>query len=139
MSVSHNAVRETTRASAMDRLLAYIEARRSATEMIEDWEVYEEELHRLFMEAECEMMAEELTRLDVEAPFVVIDGKVHYRVLRSESTYEGVAGAIRVERTLYRESGVSSMPWYRWSCERGLSRGTGRRWRANTWCGLRRT
>lgn len=106
MSVSHNAVRETTRASAMDRLLAYIEARRSAVEMIEDWEVYEEELHRLFMEAECEMMAEELTRLDVEAPFVVIDGKVHYRVLRSESTYEGVAGAIRVERTLYRESGV---------------------------------
>lgn len=106
MSVSHNAVRETSPASAMDRLLAYVETRRSATDRIEDWEAYEEELHSLFMEAECEMMAEELRRLDVDVPYVVIDGQVHYRVLRSESTYEGVAGAIRVERTLYRESGA---------------------------------
>ncbi len=68
--------------------------------MIEEWEAYEDELHRLLMEAECEMMAEELTRLDVDVPFVVIDGKVHYGVLRTESTYEGIAGDIRVERTL---------------------------------------
>ncbi len=107
MSVSHNAVAETTRASAMERLLAYIESRRSAMDMVEDWEAYEEGLHRLFMEAECETVAEELTRLDVDVPFVVIDGKVHYRVLRSESSYEGVAGDIRVERTLYRESGAA--------------------------------
>ena len=52
MSVSHNAVQETTHGSAMERLLAYIEARRSATERVEDWEAYEEELHALFMEAE---------------------------------------------------------------------------------------
>ena len=106
MSVSHNALVETTQASAMERLLAYIEARRSATDMIEDWEAYEEELHRLFMEAECETMAEELSRLDVDLPFVVIDGKVHYQVLRSDNTYGGVAGDIRVKRTLYRASGA---------------------------------
>ena len=107
MSVSHNAAEETTHAGAMDRLLAHIEARRGATDLIEDWEAYEEELHRLFMEAECETMAEELARLDVDLPFVVIDDKVHYRVLRhSECTYEGVAGDIRVERTLYRASGA---------------------------------
>src|SRR5918996_370916 len=116
MSVSHNAVRETSPASAMDRLLAYVETRRSATDRIEDWEAYEEELHSLFMEAECEMMAEELRRLNVDVPYVVIDGQVHYRVLRSESTYEGVAGAIRVERTLYTASQGHSMPGYRWSC-----------------------
>ena len=106
MSVSHNAVEETTHGSAMERLLAYIEARRSATERVEDWEAYEEELHALFMEAECEIVAEDLGRLDVDVPFVIIDGKVHYRVLRSECTYGGVAGDIRVERTLYRESGA---------------------------------
>ena len=100
MSVSYNTVQETTHGSAMERLLAYIEARRSATDRIEDWEAYEEEVHTLFMEAECETVAEELGRVDVDVPFAIIDGKVHCPVLRSENTYEGVAGDIRVERTL---------------------------------------
>jgi hypothetical protein len=39
-------------------------------------------------------------------PFLVIDGRAHYRLLRSESAYEADSGDIMVERTLYRESGA---------------------------------
>jgi len=42
MTVSHKAVEETTHASALERSPAYVEARRSATDLIEGWEAYEE-------------------------------------------------------------------------------------------------
>lgn len=69
MTVSHKAVEETTHASALERSPAYVEARRSATDLIEGWEAYEEGLHRLFKAAECGTMPGEFTSLDVDSPF----------------------------------------------------------------------
>jgi len=57
MTVSHKAVEETTHASALERSPAYVEARRSATDLIDGWEAYEQGLHRLFKAAECGTIA----------------------------------------------------------------------------------
>ena len=55
----------------------------------------ERESHRALLQA-----------LDIDAPRVVIDGKLHRRVLREDSTYHCMAGDIVVTRSLYRECGT---------------------------------
>ena len=64
---------------------------------------FERELHERMMEAERDIVAAELSKLDVDAPAIVIDGKVHRRVLRQSQTYETSAGKVVVERTLYKD------------------------------------
>jgi len=68
----------------------------------EGFEPFERELHALFVRAEREVLAEELERLDVDVPYVVIDGRRHRRVLRSSETYTSAVGPVTVTRTLYR-------------------------------------
>ena len=56
----------------------------------EDFESYEREVHALFVEAECEVLAADLESLDVDLPYVTIAGCRHNRVLRSsETSYVG--------------------------------------------------
>ena len=68
----------------------------------EDFERFEREVHALFVEAECEVLAGELEGLDVDLPYVTIAGRRHHRVLRSSETYTSAAGPLTVKRTLYR-------------------------------------
>ena len=63
------------------------------------------ELRALFAEAEREVVGETLERLDVDLPFVEIEGRRYRRVLRSHATYTSAAGAVGVHRTLYRCGG----------------------------------
>jgi hypothetical protein len=74
----------------------------SQREALEDFEGFEREVHALFAEAEREVLAEGLERLDVDLPLVVIEGQVHHRVLRSPETYTTAVGSVTVTRTLYR-------------------------------------
>lgn len=53
---------------------------------------FEREVHERMMEAERDIVAAEMARLDVDADAVVIDGKVHRRVLRQSQTYMTSAG-----------------------------------------------
>jgi len=46
-----------------------------------------------------------LTALDVDAPHAIIDGTLHARVGRHETTYATQAGAVSVTRSLYRKMG----------------------------------
>jgi hypothetical protein len=55
----------------------------------------ERESHRAMLQA-----------LDVDAPRVTIEGVLHRRVLREESTYHTLAGDVAVTRSLYRECGT---------------------------------
>jgi len=67
-----------------------------------DFECFEREVHALFKEAECEVLGEQLESLDVDLPYVTIDGRRHCRVVRSRQTYTSAAGSVTVARTLYR-------------------------------------
>jgi hypothetical protein len=64
---------------------------------------FERELHERVMEVERDLVAAEMARFDIDADAVVIEGKVHRRVLRQSQTYETTAGEVVVERTLYKD------------------------------------
>ena len=64
---------------------------------------FERELHERLMEVERDIIAEEMASLDVDVPAVVINGKVHRRVLRQSQTYMTSAGEVIVERMLYKD------------------------------------
>jgi len=101
MSSSHTSVAVPKPESARERLRGFIASRRVAKEPVPDLEGFEKELHARFAAAECEVLAEELARFDVDLPLVEIDGVTHRRVLRCEETYVGSAGPLRVTRSLY--------------------------------------
>jgi hypothetical protein len=86
---------------AMDRLHRFLEERRKAGKPAASFEQFEEELHRVVSEVECEAVREELERHDIEAPSVEIEGIAHRRVVRCEGEYFTPAGPVRVERSLY--------------------------------------
>ena len=103
MRVFHTTQADATTTNAtMERLrhaLAPLRARHAGAT---DFEPFEGALHALFMAAEREVLAEELERLDVNRPQLLIDGRPHHRVLRSSETYTSAAGPVTVMRTLYR-------------------------------------
>jgi len=87
---------------SLPRLEAALE-RLSEREMArENFEDFEREVHALFVEAEREVLAEGLQGLDVDLPYVIIEGRRHHRVLRSSETYLSAVGPVAVMRTLYR-------------------------------------
>jgi hypothetical protein len=68
----------------------------------ESFEGFERAVHQLFVQAECEVLAEGLEGLDVDVPSVLIEGQLHHRVLRGPETYTSAVGPVTVTRTLYR-------------------------------------
>jgi hypothetical protein len=78
-----------------------IEDRRRSEGPVRDFGAFERDLHERVAEFEREILADELKRLDVDVPVVLIEGVPHRRVLRSEETYLSAAGPVRVERSLY--------------------------------------
>ena len=66
---------------------------------------FERELHERMMEAERDIVAGEMSKLDIDADAIEIGGKVHRRVLRQSQTYVTSAGDVVVERTLYKDRG----------------------------------
>jgi len=86
---------------AMDKLRRFLDERRKAGKPASSFEQFEEELHHLVSEVECEAVGQELERYDIEAPLVEIEGEPHRRVVRCEETYFSPAGPVRVERSLY--------------------------------------
>jgi hypothetical protein len=87
---------------AMDQLRDFLQQRRETCEPIEDFERFEQDLHRLFVAAEREALGHELARFDLDVPQVEIEGERYDRVLRCETTYNSAAGPVRVARSLYR-------------------------------------
>jgi hypothetical protein len=55
------------------------------------------------MEYERELLAEEMSKADVDVGAIVVDGVTFRRVVRCEETYFTAAGPVRVERTLYKD------------------------------------
>ena len=95
-------VLSTSPASALDRLAAFVEERREGHQPVPDFESFEEKVRSLVAAVESEVVAEELSRHDLDAPMVLVNGIPHRRVLRGPSTYVTAGGEVSVERTLYR-------------------------------------
>jgi hypothetical protein len=87
---------------AMDQLQDFLRQRRDAREPVADLNVFEQELHRLFVAAEREALGQELSRFDLDVPTIEVAGERYHRVLRCETTYNSAVGPVRVERSLYR-------------------------------------
>jgi hypothetical protein len=87
---------------AMDKLRRFLEERRRSGRPTGDFEKFEEDLQRMAAEVVAEAAGEELSRYDVDAPWVEIEGIPHRRVLRCEEEYFTPMGPTRVMRSLYR-------------------------------------
>ena len=98
---SHAVVVETKTHSALTELRRFIEEQRAAVPAACDFDQFERELHARIVDVEREILAEELTRYDVDVPVVRVGGVFHRQVLRCEETYMSAAGPVRVARSLY--------------------------------------
>lgn len=109
MEVSHK--NDVLARPAAKRLRQFVRKRRQqweAEEEVLDFEIFERELHERVMALERELVAEELTRYDVDAEEVEVEGMVHRQALTSTETYLSSAGPVTVERHLYRPAGRST-------------------------------
>ena len=85
MAVFHSTAAQTIAPiAALERLEAAISQVRGQHEG--NFERLERELHALFVTAERELLGEELERLDIDVPSVLVEGEVHHRVLRGTET-----------------------------------------------------
>jgi hypothetical protein len=66
-----------------------------------DFEGFEQELHKLVMALECELVSEELSRYDVTAEEIIVEKKTYRRDRCFSETYLTAAGCITVARHLY--------------------------------------
>jgi len=96
-------------ADALTRLAAGLDELRSSAPGDMSFEALEAQLHRLFVNAERDVLGEELERLDVNLPQLLLDGQIYRRVLRSAMTYTSASGPVKVMRTLYRHGGGRSV------------------------------
>ena len=96
-------------ADALKDVVASVVAQRSKSPRggTVDYGLYEDELGSRTAAVERAGHTAVLQALDVDAPTVVIDGARYSRAGRFPGTYYTMAGAVEVERTLYRRRGES--------------------------------
>jgi hypothetical protein len=100
MRVSHEQTALVTPLRALDRLQAFLAGRWSSKEPCGDMECFERELHEYVVEVEREVLAEELARLDVDLPAVMIEGELYRQVensSRSKAQFEKYRHLLREE------------------------------------------
>jgi hypothetical protein len=92
---------------AAQRLVEFIQERREQWVMeadsgnVDRFESFEQDLHRLVMALERELVSEELSRYDMTVEEIEVERQVYRRGIRSTETYLTAAGRVEVERHLY--------------------------------------
>lgn len=89
-------------ASALDRLVRLVQDRKDKAFVAGDFDRFEAELVERLREAGREVLGREMSKADIDADAVLIEGLVHRRVLRGTETYMTTLGPVTVERTLYK-------------------------------------
>ena len=93
---------------ALKGLLKFIdEHRQGGCGHEEGFEGFEREVRRRFSEAEREFIGEELERLDVTLPEILIEGIRHRQVVSGYGEYMTAAGPVKVLRHRYRAVGTN--------------------------------
>jgi hypothetical protein len=104
MAVEHRPA--ALQSPAHQQLEAFLAARQQAWQAgTPDFEQFERELPEHIMNLEREYVAEELSRYDVRAEQIEIEGVPYRPVLQTATTYLSTAGPVRIERQLYRPAG----------------------------------
>ena len=100
--------------AAAQRLNAFITQRRERfEEETHNFERFEQELHKLVMALEGELVGEELSRYDLSAEEIEVEGKAYRVGIALPETYLSAAGLVTVNRHLYhlaQEAGKSICP-----------------------------
>ena len=68
---------------------------------LNDFESFEQELHKLVMALECELVSEELSRYDITAEEIVVEKKTYRKGRCCTETYLTAAGCVTVARHIY--------------------------------------
>lgn len=112
MELSHTGL--NLHSIAAERINEYIAGRREQFgKETHNFERFEQELHRLIMVLESELVGEELSRYDLEAAEIEVEGKAYRVGISLPETYLCAAGLVRVSRHLYhsgQEEGKSICP-----------------------------
>ncbi len=76
---------------------------------IRHFEDDDNDVHRLFAQAERDVLAEDVSGLDINVPAVEVNGTCYHRTLLCSETYPSAASSVQVLRTLYRNGKDHSM------------------------------
>jgi hypothetical protein len=109
MSVSH--ISDVLQTPALWRLAQVIRHHHDQWHQSEeppDLERFERDLHDHVLAIERDLLAEELSRYDVTADEVTVEGISYHCTLESTQTYLSAAGPVTVARHLYRPAGRST-------------------------------
>lgn len=88
---------------ALQRLEQFLlEWRAPSSEEMPNFETFEQQLHEQVMAVERELLVEELLRYDVSALEIEVEQTQYRRAMSSPETYLTSAGAVTIQRTLYR-------------------------------------
>ena len=112
MELSHTGL--NLHRAAAEGLNEFISQRRERFgEEIHNFERFEQELHTLVMALEGELVSEELSRYDLGAEEIEVEGKAYRVGIALPETYLSAAGLVTVKRHLYhlaKEGGKSICP-----------------------------
>lgn len=99
-------------APALQDLLETVQrqVRRGRVGASADFAQFERQLAEKMNVLERKALGVALGALDVDSPKVLIDGVLHSRVLRGETSFMGLAGPVAVTRSIYRPSGERNAP-----------------------------
>ncbi len=92
---------------AVQELMKYVQMRQEEWDAhnnlssVNNFESFEQEMHRLVMAIERELVSEELSRYDISAKEIEVEGKVYRRRIQLPEIYLTAAGRVSVERHLY--------------------------------------
>jgi hypothetical protein len=109
VQVSH--ITDALQTPAMWRLAQFIRQHQhqwQGAESAPDLERFEQELHDHVMALERDLLGNELSRYDITADEVTVNGVVYRQCLESSDTYLTSAGPVSVTRHLYRPAGRGS-------------------------------
>lgn len=97
---------ELLKSPALRKLAGFLRQHRQEwAQSLPDLEAFERGLHRDLLALERELLSEELTRYDVDAGHVTVNGVVCGQPTTATETYMTTAGPVTVERHLYRPAG----------------------------------
>ena len=93
-------------------------------EEMDNFERFEQELHTLVMALEGELVGEELSRYDLSAEEIEVEGKVYQVGISLPETYLCAAGLVTVNRHLYHPTHEAGKASVRSNCGWGSSAAT---------------